>query len=254
MSKIIAVANQKCGVGKTNTSVNLSACLAEKRKRVLLLDCDPQGNATSGVGVDKRGEGASIYEVLINDVPLRDAVIHTKWNNLDVCKSGIQLAGADIELIGRENREFCLKNALNDIKAQYDFIIIDCPPSLSILTLNAFAAADTVLIPIQCEYYALEGLAQLTNTIRQVRKAINPDLDIEGALMTMYDSRTNLSIEVVQEVKRALPKKVFKTLIPRNVRLSEAPSFGEPVINYDGTSRGADAYRALAQEIISNNR
>ncbi len=252
--KIIAVANQKGGVGKTTTSVNASACLAEKGKRTLVIDTDPQGNTTSGLGIDKNKVKYSIYDVLINSTPIKDAITPTKWKNLDICASNIQLSGAEIELVGMERREFRLKDALSGLENSYDFVLIDCPPSLSLITLNALAAANTILIPIQCDYYALEGLSQLTSTIKQVRRSINPQLDIEGALLTMFDSRTNLSIEVVEEVKRVLPRKVCSTIIPRNVRLSEAPSFGEPIIVHDSSSKGAECYRALAQEIIDNNK
>ncbi|MBR0277367.1 MAG: ParA family protein [Clostridia bacterium] len=252
--KIIAVANQKGGVGKTTTAVNLSACLAEANKRVLIIDTDPQGNATSGFGIDKDNVEQSIYDVLINDVDIESAIIHTKYKKLDICTSNIQLSGAEIELVAMDKREFRLKEALKKVENKYDFAIIDCPPSLSLLTVNAFAAANSVLIPIQCEYYALEGLSQLTQTIKLVRKGINPELDIEGVVLTMFDSRTNLSIEVVEEVKRAMPHKVCKTIIPRNVRLSEAPSFGVPVIEHDTYSRGAAAYRELSKEIIKNSK
>lgn len=252
--KVIAIANQKGGVGKTTTSVNLSACLAEAKKKTLVIDTDPQGNTTSGLGIEKDSVENSVYDVLVNDIPITEAIINTKWKNLDICASNIELAGAEIELVGADNREFKLKNEIEKIKDKYDYIIIDCPPSLSLLTLNAFAAANSLLIPIQCEYYALEGLSQLTKTVKQVKKGINPDLEIEGALLTMFDSRTNLSVEVVEEVKNALPKKVFKTIIPRNVRLSEAPSFGEPIIVYDTHSKGAMCYRELAKELIKKNR
>ena len=250
--KIIAVANQKGGVGKTTTTVNLAACLAEKEKRVLVVDTDPQGNTTSGLGIDKEQIKESLYDVLINGTQLKHSIIHTKWHRLDICPSHIELSGAEIELVSLENREYMLKNALSQAKGEYDFVIIDCPPSLGLLTINALAAADTVLVPIQCEYYALEGLSQLMATIRTVRRSINPKLDIEGILLTMFDARTNLSIEVVEEVKRVMPQKVCKTIIPRNVRLSEAPSFGEPIVVYDTNSRGAIHYRAFADEILES--
>jgi len=251
--KIIAIANQKGGVGKTTTAVNLSACLAEIGKKTLVIDADPQGNTTSGLGIDKNKVENSIYDVLINSVSIADCIIKTKVENLFICPSNIQLSGAEIELVAEDNREYKLKKSLSDLGSVFDYVIIDCPPSLSLITLNAFAAANSVLIPIQCEYYALEGLSQLTKTIKQVRRGINPNIEIEGVLLTMYDSRTNLSIEVVEEVKRVLPSKVFSTIIPRNVRLSEAPSFGEPIIMHDSNSKGALCYRALANEINQNN-
>ena len=253
MGKCIAVANQKGGVGKTTTAVNLSACLGAQGKKVLLLDTDPQGNASSGLGIDKSQVEHSIYNVLIGDVSLKEAVIHTKFENLDLCPSNIELAGAEIELVSMEDRELLMKRAVAEVKSDYDFVIIDCPPSLGLITLNAFVCADTVLIPIQCEYYALEGLSQLMNTIRTVKRSLNPDIDIEGVLLTMFDTRTNLSIQVADEVKKYYPKKVYATVIPRNVRISEAPSFGEPIHIYDKHSKGSDSYMELAKEVISNN-
>ena len=253
MGKCIAVANQKGGVGKTTSAVNLSACLGSKGKKVLLLDTDPQGNASSGLGVDKAQAEYSIYNVLIGDVSLKEAVIHTKFENLDLCPSNIELAGAEIELVSMEDRELLMKRAVAEIKSDYDFIIIDCPPSLGLITLNSFVCADTVMIPIQCEYYALEGLSQLMNTIRTVKRSLNPDIDIEGVLLTMFDTRTNLSIQVADEVKKYYPHKVYGTVIPRNVRISEAPSFGEPIHIYDKHSKGAESYMDLADEIIKAN-
>ncbi len=219
LGRIIAVANQKGGVGKTTTAVNLSACLAVKGKRVLVLDIDPQGNTTSGLGVNKKLIKKSIYNVIIDDDPIEEAIIKTDYNNLYICPSNIDLAGAEIELVAVMSREYRLKNAVEIVKGQYDYIIIDCPPSLGLITINAFTCADAILVPIQCEYYALEGLSQLTNTIKKVRKHLNPELDIEGVLLTMFDARTNLSIQVVEEVKKYFPKKVYKTVIPRNVKL-----------------------------------
>ena len=253
MGKCIAVANQKGGVGKTTSAVNLSACLGAKGKKVLLLDTDPQGNASSGLGVDKSQAEYSIYNVLIGDVSLKEAVIHTEFENLDLCPSNIELAGAEIELVSMEDRELLMKRAVAEIKNDYDFIIIDCPPSLGLITLNSFVCADTVMIPIQCEYYALEGLSQLMNTIRTVKRSLNPDIDIEGVLLTMFDTRTNLSIQVADEVKKYYPHKVYGTVIPRNVRISEAPSFGEPIHIYDKHSKGAESYMDLADEIIKAN-
>ncbi|MBE7031063.1 MAG: ParA family protein [Ruminococcaceae bacterium] len=252
MGKCIAVANQKGGVGKTTTSINLSACLGALGKKVLLIDTDPQGNATSGVGVEKTLE-QSVYDVLIDGVPTRDAIVHTGFDGLDLLPSSIALAGAEVELVMMDEREYRLKRAIAQIKDDYDFIIIDCPPSLGMLTLNSFVATDTVLIPIQCEYYALEGLSQLTATIKRVKQQLNPSISIEGVLLTMFDARTNLSIQVVEEVKRYYPSKVYASVIPRNVRLSEAPSFGQPIHIYDKHSRGAECYMDLAQEVIDLN-
>ena len=247
MAKTIAVVNQKGGVGKTTTTVNLAAALAESGKRVLLCDFDPQANATSGMGVDKT-ISKGIYEVIIQDVPAQQAVTHTRFG--DVLPSNKALAGAGIELIGMERREFLLRDALDQIKDDYDFIFIDCPPSLELLTLNALCAADTILVPVQGEYYALEGLSDLMNTVRIVRRSLNPSLELEGVLLTMFDGRTNLALQVAEEVKHYFPGKVYATVIPRNVRLSEAPSHGKPITAYDRSSRGAEAYRALAAEFL----
>ena len=252
MGRIISIANQKGGVGKTTTSVNVSACLAAKGKKTLVIDIDPQGNTTSGLGIHKKSLKSSVYDVIINDEPIENTVLKTEYDNLYICPSNIQLAGAEIELVGIISREYKLKNALLSIKDSYDYIIIDCPPSLGLLTLNALTATDSILVPIQCEYYALEGLSQLTNTIKQIKKVLNQDLDIEGVLLTMFDARTNLAIQVVEEVKKYFPRKVYRTVIPRNVRLSEAPSFGQPIIEYDPKSRGAESYTELAEEIIEN--
>lgn len=250
MAKIIAIANQKGGVGKTTTSVNLSACLAEEGKRVLLVDSDPQGNSTSGLGVDKSTVENTIYDVFINDVSAKDAAIPTMIDTLHLIPSDIALAGAEIELVGRMAREQVLKRALYGVRNAYDYIFIDCPPSLGLLTLNALNAADTLLVPIQCEFYALEGLSQLMNTVKLVRKNLNPALDVEGVVLTMYDSRTNLSVQVVEEVKKFFKNKVYETIIPRSVRLGEAPSFGLPITRYASNSTGAHAYRALAAELM----
>lgn len=253
MGKCIAVANQKGGVGKTTTSVNLSSCLASYGRKVLLIDTDPQGNASSGVGVEKGQVDKSVYDVLVNDADIKDVIVKTDYHNLSLCPSNIDLAGAEIELVSQEKREFLLKNALNKVKDDYDFIIIDCPPSLGLLTLNSFVCADSILIPIQCEYYALEGLSQLTNTIRKIKTSFNPSLEIEGVLLTMYDTRTNLSSQVAREVKKYYGSKLYKSVIPRNVRLSEAPSFGQPINVYDKNSKGSSCYMSLASEVIHAN-
>ena len=247
MAKIIATVNQKGGVGKTTTCVNLAAALAETGQRVLLCDFDPQANATSGMGVDKT-VSKGIYHVVIGEVPAAEAVVHTRFG--DVLPSNKALAGAGIELIGMEQREFLLRNALNSLRDQYDFILIDCPPSLELLTLNALCAADAILVPVQGEYYALEGLSDLMNTVRLVRRSLNPNLELEGVLLTMFDGRTNLALQVAEEVKHYFPGKVYGTVIPRNVRLSEAPSHGKPIMAYDRASRGAEAYTALAAEFL----
>jgi len=250
MAKIIAVANQKGGVGKTTTAVNLSACLAVKNKKVLVIDIDPQGNTTSGLGVDKNAVRQSIYDVIINEVDIEDTLVPTKVDNLMLSPSNINLAGAEVELVSVISREMRLKAALEDIENKFDFIMIDCPPSLGLLTVNSLTAADTILVPIQCEYYALEGLSQLMNTVKIVQKHLNRNLRVEGVVLTMFDARTNLSIQVVDEVKKYFGNKVYRTIIPRNVRLSEAPSYGLPIILYDEKSKGAECYMDLAEEVI----
>lgn len=251
MGKVIAVANQKGGVGKTTTSVSLSAALAEKGKRVLLVDCDPQGNATSGFGINKQELELSVYDIIIDEWNISDIILPTDYK-IDIAPSQIGLAGAEIELSSLEDREYRLQRGINTVREKYDFIIIDCPPSLGFLTLNSLAAADSVLIPLQCEFYALEGLSQLLKTIEMVRSRINVNLYIEGVVLTMYDSRTNLSQQVENEVRNYIGDKVYNTTIPRNVRLSEAPSYGCPIFAYDPTSKGAQAYMELAQEVIDN--
>lgn len=252
MGRILAITNQKGGVGKTTTSVNLSACLAQVGKKTLLVDIDPQGNATSGVGIDKSDVEQCVYDVLVDDVEANHVIKQTKIENLHVIPASIQLAGAEIELVPTISREVRLKRALDEVVDQYDYIIIDCPPSLGLLTLNALTAADAVLIPVQCEYYALEGLSQLLSTVRIVQKHLNHDLKIEGVLLTMFDARTNLGIQVIDEVKKYFQDKVYRTIIPRNVRLSEAPSHGEPIIIYDPKSKGAEVYLELAKEVVMN--
>ncbi len=250
MSRVIAVANQKGGVGKTTTAINLSASLAVLGKKVLLIDSDPQGNATSGLGIDKNSLGLTFYNLLLNECYIEEIIKETCVKDLFLLPANINLAGAEIELISREKREFLLKKIVNNCKYLYDFVLIDCPPSLNLLTLNALTAADTVLVPIQCEYYALEGLSQLLHTIELVKKALNSSLKLEGIVFTMFDSRTNLSMQVVEEVKKNLAKNVYRSIIPRNVRLSEAPSHGLPVIKYDARSKGAESYLLLAEEVI----
>ena len=253
MGKIIAIANQKGGVGKTTTSVNLAACLGAKKKKVLLVDCDPQGNASSGYGIDKSALEQTIYHVLIDGTDIREVIQHTEFK-VDVLPANIELAGAEVELVAAISRETRLKKALDQVAADYDYIIIDCPPSLGLLTLNSLAAADSVLMPIQCEFYALEGVSQLMNTIDLVRNNLNDKLEVEGVVMTMYDSRTRLAEQVVAEVRDNFGEAVYKTMIPRNVRLSEAPSYGQPIIYYDKSSKGAEVYMKLAKEVISRGK
>ena len=251
MGKTIAIVNQKGGVGKTTTCVNLAAALTAQGRRVLVCDFDPQANTTSGLGVDKTTASPSIYDVLIDGADCRRAVVSTPW--ADLIPTNKSLAGATVEMIGIDHREHLLREALEPFRGEYDFLLVDCPPSLELLTLNALCAADTVLVPVQCEYYALEGLSDLLTTIRIVKRSLNRSIDLEGVVLTMYDGRTNLSMQVAEEVKRHFPGKVYATVIPRNVRLSEAPSHGKPVTAYDGLSRGAEAYRALAEELLEKN-
>lgn len=250
MGRIIAIANQKGGVGKTTTAINLSACLAELGQKVLVIDMDPQGNTTSGLGVDKNSLDKTVYDVLIGDCEIEEVVLKEVLENLDVVPANVELSGAEIELIGIEMKEYILKWQAERLAEQYDFVIIDCPPSLSVLTVNSMSTANTILVPIQCEYYALEGLSQLMHTIQLVKRRLNPDLEIEGVVFTMYDARTNLSLQVVENVKGNLKQNIYKTIIPRNVRLAEAPSHGMPINLYDPKSTGAESYRMLAEEVI----
>ncbi|MGE4214590.1 MAG: ParA family protein [Anaerotignaceae bacterium] len=248
--RIIAVTNQKGGVGKTTTAINLAACLAEAGKNVLIVDADPQGNSTSGLGLEKNNLEATLYDIVLGEMTIEETMTKTCVDNLKIIPSNMNLAGAEIELIGREKREYIIKEELTKIKNDFDFVIIDCPPSLNLITINALTSADTVLVPIQCEYFALEGLEQLLHTIGLVKQRLNTGLELEGVVFTMYDARTNLSLEVVEEVKGSLGANVYRTIIPRNVRLGEAPSHGLPITMYDGKSKGAESYRLLAEEVI----
>ena len=250
MGRIIAIANQKGGVGKTTTSINLSACLAEAGQKVLTIDVDPQGNTSSGLGIDKNAVENTIYELILGEAEIEDVILETEFENLSIIASNVNLAAAEIELIGINEKEYILKRAVEKIRENYDFIIIDCPPSLNMLTINAMTTADTVLVPIQCEYYALEGLSQLLHTVNLVKQRLNPTLEMEGVVFTMYDARTNLSLQVVENVKSNLKQTIYKTIIPRNIRLAEAPSHGMPINIYDSRSTGAESYRLLAEEVI----
>lgn len=250
MGRIIAIANQKGGVGKTTTAINLSACLAEQGQKVLVVDIDPQGNTTSGFGVDKNEIENTVYEVILKECDITDAIIEDVIDNLDLLPSNVNLAGAEIDLIDVDSREYILKESIGSVRDKYDYVILDCPPSLSMLTVNAMTAANTVLVPIQCEYYALEGLTQLIHTINLVKKKLNPSLELEGVVFTMFDSRTNLSLQVVENVKDNLKQNIYKTIIPRNIRLAEAPSHGLPINLYDPKSSGAESYKLLAQEVM----
>ena len=251
MGRVIAIANQKGGVGKTTTSINLSACLAEKGKKVLVIDTDPQGNTTSGLGIDKNDLDNTVYELILGECSIYDCIVKDAIPNVSVLPSNVNLAAAEIELIGVDKKEFILKNEVDFVKDDYDFIIIDCPPSLNLLTINAMTTADSVLVPIQCEFYALEGLSQLIHTVNLIKERLNPDLEMEGVVFTMYDSRTNLSMQVVENVKANLQENICETVIPRNIRLAEAPSYGIPINKYDAKSAGAEAYDNLAVEIIN---
>ena len=250
MGRIIAVANQKGGVGKTTTSINLAACLADKEKKVLAVDMDPQGNLTSGLGVDKDSAEKTIYDLIIGEADIHEVINREVLENLDIIPTSIDLSAAEIELIGVDDKEYILRNNIHQVKDQYDFIIIDCPPSLSMLTINAMTTADSIIVPIQCEYYALEGLSQLIHTVELVKDRLNPKLEIEGVVFTMYDARTNLSLQVVENVKDNLQQNIYKTIIPRNIRLAEAPSYGMPINKYDPKSTGAESYMRLADEVI----
>lgn len=254
MGKVIAIANQKGGVGNTTTSINLSASLAVKGKKVLVIDTDPQGNTTSGFGVDKNELENTIYELMLGECSIQDCILKDVIKNVSIIPSNVNLAAAEIELIGVDKKEFILKGEVDWVKDKYDFIIIDCPPSLNTLTINALTTADSVLVPIQCEYYALEGLSQLIHTVNLVKERLNPELDMEGVVFTMYDSRTNLSMQVVENVKEHLNQNIYKTMIPRNIRLAEAPSYGMPIHMYDPKSAGAESYMSLADEVIKHNR
>ncbi len=253
MGKTIAIVNQKGGVGKTTTAVNLAAAVGAKGKKVLLVDIDPQGNATSGMGIEKRQLRNSAYDILINEEKAENVIKKSQFKNVDILPANMNLAGAELELVEIKNREAKLKLALAQVKELYDFIFLDCPPSLVLITLNALCSCDTIMVPIQCEYYALEGLSQLMSTVRQVKRLYNPHIELEGVILTMYDGRLNLTQQVVEEVKKFFPNKVFKTVVPRNVRLSEAPSFGQPVMYYDRFSKGSSAYEDLAKELIRQN-
>ena len=251
MGRVIAVANQKGGVGKSTTAINLSACLAEKEKKVLTIDMDPQGNTTSGLGVDKNNVENTLYELLLGEAETKDTIVKDVVENVDLIPSNVNLSGAEIELIGVDEKEYILKKIIDKVRRKYDYIIIDCPPSLNMLTINALTAANSVLVPIQCEYYALEGLSQLIHSIDLVKDRLNKKLVMEGVVFTMYDARTNLSLQVVENVKDNLQQNIYKTIIPRNVRLAEAPSYGQPITLYDTKSAGAEAYRLLAEEVIN---